>query len=37
GGLTAWAGADVAIGFYERWGAKRIGVNQTPTSRPDQL
>jgi len=36
GCLTAMAGADVAIGLYERWAAKRIGVNQTPTSRPDQ-
>ncbi|VVM55035.1 hypothetical protein PS662_01000 [Pseudomonas fluorescens] len=26
GGLTAIAGADVAIGLYERWAAKRIGV-----------
>ena len=31
GCLTAMAGADVAIGLYERWAAKRIGVN-----RPDQ-
>ncbi|WP_095077453.1 phage holin family protein [Pseudomonas sp. Irchel s3h17] len=26
GCLTAMAGADVAIGLYERWAAKRIGV-----------
>jgi hypothetical protein len=24
------AGADVAIGFYERWAAKRIGVCEVP-------
>jgi len=27
GGMTAMAGADVAIGLYERWAARRIGVN----------
>ncbi|QIH07151.1 MULTISPECIES: phage holin family protein [unclassified Pseudomonas] len=26
GCLTAMAGADVAIGLYERWAARRIGV-----------
>lgn len=38
GGLTAMAGADVAIGLYERWAAKRIGVCKMPPrdSRPDQ-
>ena len=38
GGLTAMAGADVAIGLYERWVAKRIGVCEMPPrdSRPDQ-
>jgi len=38
GGLTAMAGADVAIGLYERWAAKRIGVCEMPPrdSRPDQ-
>lgn len=38
GGLTAMAGADVAIGLYERWAAKRIGVYEMPPrdSRPDQ-
>jgi hypothetical protein len=40
-GLSVWtagamAGADVAIGLYERWAAKRIGVDETPSSRPDQ-
>ncbi|MEZ1316202.1 phage holin family protein [Pseudomonas fluorescens] len=37
GGLTAMAGADVAIGLYERWAAKRIGVCDSPPkdSRPD--
>lgn len=28
GCLTAMAGADVAIGLYERWAAKRLGVAQ---------
>jgi Bacteriophage holin Hol, superfamily III len=32
GCLTAMAGADVAIGLYERWAAKRIGVDD-PTAR----
>ena len=38
GCLTAMAGADVAIGLYERWAAKRIGVCDVPPrdSRPDQ-
>lgn len=36
GCLTAMAGADVAIGLYERWAAKRIGVNEPPNRRPDQ-
>lgn len=30
GGLTAMAGADVAIGLYERWAARRIGVGEPP-------
>lgn len=30
GCLTAMAGADVAIGLYERWAARRIGVSQPP-------
>ena len=30
GCLTAMAGADVAIGLYERWVAKRIGVCEVP-------
>ncbi|WP_025127667.1 phage holin family protein [Pseudomonas sp. PH1b] len=30
GCLTAMAGADVAIGLYERWAARRIGVCETP-------
>lgn len=29
GCLTAMAGADVAIGLYERWAAKRLGVCNT--------
>ncbi|HWT68431.1 MAG TPA: phage holin family protein [Pseudomonas sp.] len=38
GCLTAMAGADVAIGFYERWAAKRIGICevQPRDSRSDQ-
>lgn len=38
GCLTAMAGADVAIGLYERWAAKRIGVCEVPPrdSRSDQ-
>jgi hypothetical protein len=38
GCLTAMAGADVAIGLYERWAAKRIGVCDVPPrdSHPDQ-
>jgi len=30
GCLTAMAGADVAIGLYERWLAKRLGVSEVP-------
>jgi hypothetical protein len=30
GCLTAVAGADVTIGFYERWAAKRMGVCEAP-------
>ncbi|MDP4572351.1 phage holin family protein [Pseudomonas sp. LPH60] len=29
GCLTAMAGADVAIGLYERWAARRIGILQS--------
>ena len=29
GCLTAMAGADVAIGLYERWVAKRLGVSES--------
>jgi hypothetical protein len=29
GCLTAMAGADVAIGLYERWAAKRLGISQS--------
>ena len=37
GCLTAMAGADVAIGLYERWAAKRLGVCEVPprTDRAD--
>lgn len=34
GCLTAMAGADVAIGLYERWAAKRLGVCEV--AQPDQ-
>lgn len=30
GCLTAMAGTDVAIGLYERWVAKRIGLEDAP-------
>ncbi|MBH9428275.1 holin [Pseudomonas aeruginosa] len=30
GSLTAAAGAEVAVGLYERWAAKRIGVSDVP-------
>ncbi|BAO62935.1 phage holin family protein [Pseudomonas protegens] len=30
GCLTAMAGADVAIGLYERWAARRIGLSDQP-------
>jgi hypothetical protein len=38
GCLTAMAGADVVIGLYERWAARRIGICEMPPrdSRPDQ-
>ncbi|WP_371370501.1 phage holin family protein [Pseudomonas sp. QL9] len=32
GSLTAAAGAEVAVGLYERWAAKRIGVCDVPPS-----
>ena len=37
GCLTAMAGADVAIGLYERWAAKRLGVSEVSaeSSRPE--
>jgi hypothetical protein len=35
GCLTAMAGADVAIGLYERWAAKRLGVCQVAPSNND--
>lgn len=37
GCLTAMAGADIAIGLYERWVAKRLGVSEvtTQSSRSD--
>ncbi|MFK7699652.1 phage holin family protein [Pseudomonas caspiana] len=32
GCLTAMAGADVAIGLYERWAAKRLGVSESASN-----
>ncbi|WP_085656901.1 phage holin family protein [Pseudomonas sp. B11(2017)] len=36
GCLTAMAGADVAIGLYERWAAKRLGVSEAPPAGGEQ-
>jgi hypothetical protein len=36
GCLTAMAGADVAIGLYERWAAKRLGVSEMPPAGGEQ-
>ncbi|WP_338525988.1 phage holin family protein [Pseudomonas batumici] len=38
GCLTAMAGADAAIGIYERWAAKRLGVDEVlpPETKPEQ-
>lgn len=36
GSLTAMAGADVAIGLYERWVAKRLGVTKAPPASDGQ-
>jgi hypothetical protein len=36
GCLTAMAGADVAIGLYERWAAKRLGVSELPPAGGEQ-
>ncbi len=36
GCLTAMAGADVAIGLYERWAAKRLGVCKVPPAGGEQ-
>jgi len=36
GCLTAMAGADVAIGLYERWAAKRLGVSEIPPAGGEQ-
>ncbi|GGK14915.1 Bacteriophage holin Hol, superfamily III [Pseudomonas koreensis] len=32
GCLTAMAGADVAIGLYERWAAKRLGLSESSST-----
>lgn len=37
GCLTAMAGADVAIGLYERWAAKRLGVSDAPPNGGGQV
>ncbi|MHC8334727.1 phage holin family protein [Pseudomonas sp. LB3P25] len=36
GCLTAMAGADVAIGLYERWAVKRLGVSDGPPASGEQ-
>lgn len=36
GCLTAMAGADVAIGLYERWAAKRLGICEVPPTGGEQ-
>ena len=36
GCLTAMAGADVAIGLYERWAAKRLGISEVPPASGEQ-
>jgi hypothetical protein len=38
GCLTAIAGADMAVGLYARWVARRIGIDDAPPrdSRPDR-
>ena len=33
GCMTAMAGADAAIGLYERWAARRVGVNDRTDQR----
>jgi hypothetical protein len=30
GSLTAMAGADVSIGLYERWAARKLGASEVP-------
>ncbi|MBW6191173.1 hypothetical protein KZ855_17810, partial [Pseudomonas aeruginosa] len=30
GSLTAAAGAEIAVGLYERWAARRLGVCELP-------
>ncbi|SDH49264.1 phage holin family protein [Pseudomonas panipatensis] len=34
GSLTAAAGAEVAVGLYERWAAKKLGVCEVPGQQP---
>jgi hypothetical protein len=36
GCLTAMAGADLAIGLYERWAAKRLGLSEVPPAGGEQ-
>lgn len=36
GSLTAAAGAEIAVGLYERWAAKRLGICELPSSADDQ-
>lgn len=35
GCLTAMAGADVAVGMYERWALKRLGISRQNKRRHD--
>ncbi|MHC6226960.1 phage holin family protein [Pseudomonas sp. X10] len=36
GCLTAMTGADVAIGFYERWAARRLGLHEPSSPERNQ-
>ncbi|MBF3111111.1 hypothetical protein HKT27_08400, partial [Pseudomonas aeruginosa] len=35
GSLTAAAGAEIAVGLYERWAARRLGVCELPEEQSD--
>ena len=36
GSLTAAAGAEIAVGLYERWAARRLGVCELPEEEPHE-